>query len=77
MTTGSWRAVVIERHETIGGVIAPHGTKNAAWRLVKRRSRIMLRKILFAYGLSFLFRRFTRGSGRDGIAPIGRRGLRW
>ena len=36
----------------------------------------MLRKILFAYGLSYLFRRFTRGSSR-GLAGPGRRGMRW
>jgi len=35
----------------------------------------MLRKILFAYGLNYLFRRFTRGS--RGVAPVGRRGMRW
>jgi hypothetical protein len=36
----------------------------------------MLRKILFAYGLNYLFRRFTRGSGTRGMAPVGRRS-RW
>lgn len=36
----------------------------------------MLRKILFAYGLNYLFRRFTRGSPR-GMAGGGRRGMRW
>ena len=35
----------------------------------------MLRKILFAYGLGYLFRRFTRGSRMSpGLAPMGRRG---
>ena len=33
----------------------------------------MLKKILFAYGLNYLFRRFTRGRG---MAPAGRRGMR-
>ena len=37
---------------------------------------MMLRKILFAYGLNYLFRRFTRGGSR-GMAPVGRRGMRW
>ena len=38
----------------------------------------MLRKILFAYGLNYLFRRFTRGSGTSrGMTPVGRRGMRW
>jgi len=38
----------------------------------------MLRKILFAYGLNYLFRRFTRGSGGSrSMAPVGRRGVRW
>jgi hypothetical protein len=38
----------------------------------------MLRKILFAYGLNYLFRRFTRGSGGSrGMAGGGRRGMRW
>jgi hypothetical protein len=37
----------------------------------------MLRKILFAYGASYLFRRFTRGSSMRGMAPAGRRGMRW
>ena len=32
----------------------------------------MLRKILFAYGLNYLFRRFTRGRS---VAPMGRRRL--
>lgn len=36
----------------------------------------MLRKILFAYGLNYLFRRFTRGSSR-GTAGASRRGTRW
>ena len=37
----------------------------------------MLRKILYAYGLSYLFRRLTRGSDRGAMAPVGRRGMRW
>jgi hypothetical protein len=39
----------------------------------------MLRKILVAYGLGYLFRKFTRGSRPTaGLAPVGRRGgLRW
>ena len=38
----------------------------------------MLRKILFAYGLSYLFRRFTRGSrAAPGMSGLGRRGTRW
>ena len=37
----------------------------------------MLRKILFAYGLNYLFRRFTRGSGPRGMSGVGRRGARW
>jgi hypothetical protein len=36
----------------------------------------MLRKILFAYGLNYLFRRFTRGASRP-TAGAGRRGMRW
>ena len=38
---------------------------------------MMLRKILFAYGLNYLFRRFTRGSRSGATAPMGRRGMRW
>ncbi len=38
----------------------------------------MLRKILFAYGLNYLFRRFTRGSGASrGMGMSGRRGMRF
>jgi hypothetical protein len=37
----------------------------------------MLRKILFAYGLNYLFRRFTRGSASRGMSGVGRRGARW
>ncbi len=37
----------------------------------------MLRKILFAYGLNYLFRRFTRRSGSRGLSGVGRRGMRW
>ena len=38
----------------------------------------MLRKILFAYGLGYLFRRFTGGSRMSpGYSRVGRRGMRW
>ncbi len=38
----------------------------------------MLRKILFAYGAGYLFRRFTRGSAMSpGYSRLGRRGTRW
>jgi hypothetical protein len=37
----------------------------------------MLRKILFAYGLNYLFRRMTRGGRSRSMAPTGRRGMRW
>ena len=37
----------------------------------------MLRKMLYAYGLSYLFRRFTRGSASRGMPSMGRRGMRW
>ncbi len=33
----------------------------------------MLRKILFAYGLNYLFRRFTRGPGSRRLLGAGRR----